>query len=174
MTGRADQEACRKFYNAHFLTVEFFLAICLTVAVGAAGAWIPAAHTLWTDLEGQDPTLYSTLAVLAGTLLGFLITGLAIIVAIGPISALQLLSDSGQRGTVWTVFAQAMGWLAVTTVWSLIGLVLSPQSPVGAMVGVDECFLVILSGAGVLRTVWVLRHMVRAALLPVPDTSIHE
>jgi hypothetical protein len=164
----------RSFYNAHFLTAEFFLAICLTLLLGAAGAWVPTVHTLFVDLDAQDPTLYRTLATLAGSLLGFTITSLAIIVALGPVPPLKLLRDSGQMGTVWSVFAQAIGWLAATTVWSLIGLVLSHRGPVGAFVGMDACFLVILSGARVSRCVWILRHMVRATLLPVPDTSIHE
>ena len=164
----------RNLYKAHFLMAEFFLAFFLTLALVEAGRWVPALNSALTDLGANDATLYSTLAGLAGTLLGFTITSISIILAIGPIPQLKLLRDSGQMGTVWTVFAQTIGWLAVTTVWSLIGLLLSHGGPVGSIVAVGECGLVILSGVRVYRCVWALSHIVRAALLPVPDPGIHE
>lgn len=160
----------RELYKSHFLMAEFVIAIILTLVLVEVARWIPVIRTGLGVLAASDATLYSTLAGLAGTLLGFTLTSISIILAIGQIPQLKLLRDSGHMATVWMVFSQAIGWLALATVWSLIGLVLSNHnSSPGLIVAVGESGLVMLSGLRVYRCVWALSYIVRAALSPPPQ-----
>ena len=158
----------RTFYKAHFLCAEFALSVILTLFLAEAGVWLPALGKALTDLTGKDTTVYSTLASLAGTLLGFVITSISILIAIGRSPQLKLIRDSGQMATVWAVYSQAIGWLAMATVWSLAGMVLSRAGHAGSVIAVGECGLVILCAFRVYRCVWVLSSVVRSTLLPPP------
>ena len=162
-----------KFYRAHFLSVELVLSIVITILFAEARLWLPVLDKALTDLAGKDTTVYSTLAGVAGTLLGFIITSISILIAIGRSPQLQLIRDSGQMETVWTIYSQAIAWLALATGWSLAGLLLSQVGHAGAVLAIGECGLVILCAFRVYRCVWVLSAVVRSTLLPAP-APIHD
>lgn len=156
------------FYKEHFLRAELVLSVVLTLLLAESGMWLPELGKALTDLTGKDTTVYSTLAGLAGTLLGFVITSISILIAIGRIPQLALIRDSGHMETVWAVYSQAIGWLAMATIWSLAGMVLSRSGHAGSVIAIGECGLVILCAFRVYRCVWVLSSFVRSALLPPP------
>ncbi len=125
-------------------------------------------RSIWAALATNSPALYGTLAGVAGTLVGFIITALSIVVVLGPQPQFHLLRAGGQMRTLVSVFSQAIMWLAATTLWSLLGLFVSVERPVGWVVAAVTLWLTVLTSLRVYRCVWALYHVVDIALLASP------
>ena len=161
----------RAWYNKHFLFGEFVISILAVVGCRIVPRWVPALGSIWTGLAGNHTSLYGTLTGLTGAMLGFIITALSIVLVLGPQSQFHLLRASGQMGTLFSVFSQAIAWLAAATVWSLVGLLFAVEGPVGSVVATGALWLTILAGLRVYRCVWALRHVIEIALLPAPGDA---
>jgi hypothetical protein len=108
-------------------------------------------------LDQNRQALYSTSASLAGSLLGFAIAAVSIILAVGQMPRFRLLRESAQRDTVFRVYFQAILWLAVTTVWALAALVADTDATPRPVFAYGLIGLALISALRLSRCVWVLR-----------------
>ena len=148
-----------KWYERHFLAIEFLLALLVAGSFALyTEVWWGRPH-LGSSLNGNRQAIYSTSASIAGSLLGFALAAVSIILAVGQMPRFRLLRESSQRHQIFAIFFQAIGWLAVTTAWSLACLVADKdQSPRPILLYVLVA-LGAVCAARIYRCVWVLRSV---------------
>jgi hypothetical protein len=112
-------------YKNHFLTAEFLISI------GIALIWIFYIRFTWSHdeilswISSNKKDIYSLVASIGATLLGFVITGVSIIIAFSESEKLKLLKKSTQFKTLYDIYFNTIGYLAITTVIPIIGLILN-------------------------------------------------
>jgi len=86
-----DMSNMGKVYKRHFLLAELLLSVIFTVLVLIIIQWLCSPETLekWIDVNKED--IYPLVATIGGTLLGFVITGVSIILAFSESEKLKLL-----------------------------------------------------------------------------------
>jgi uncharacterized membrane protein YbhN (UPF0104 family) len=121
-------------YGRHFLLIDL-------AALSVAAVWIrlhfgsfdPAGIFNGT-LGTNRATVYGTFASMLGTMLGFAITAVSILIAVWSHASLKLVRESPHSPTLWRTFTSCIRWLALATAVCLIALLLdTPPSPVAAV-----------------------------------------
>src|SRR2546428_8058057 len=64
-------------------------------------------------LTGAEASIYGTLATIFGSLLGFILTSISIIISLGDSPRLAVIRQSGSNQQLWKIFTSATKWLAV-------------------------------------------------------------
>jgi len=113
-----------KFWGRHFLALEFWFSV-----VAALGVLLIVEHqgyqgALLAMLRGCRSTLYSTVASIAGSLLGFVITAASVILAFANTEHLAVLRQSAHYPTIWRTFISTIRALAVLTGVAVAAIVL--------------------------------------------------
>jgi hypothetical protein len=116
-------KAIAAFWNRHFLLLE---GLCGAAALGCFAAWarwFGGTATIINALNGNRGAIYSSLASIFGSLLGFVITAASIVITTAGSDRMALVRNSVHYKTLWRVFIQAMAVLAYATVASLVALI---------------------------------------------------
>lgn len=82
----------------------------------------PLRYSLPTSLNGVRETVYATLATICGSLLGFIIAGVTILLTVTETERIKLMNESGMYSQVIRVFYSAAKWLACAMLINIIGL----------------------------------------------------
>lgn len=148
------------WWRKHFLLVELLIAIALTAMLIIWSVSWGGHQVLLNLVKGNRATIYGALASLFGSLLGFSITAMSIILGFTSSDRLAILRSSSHYKDLWAVFTSAIRFLGITTVLALIGLVFDREA-------VQRPYIFIacvgLSGLCVLRMarcLWVLERIV--------------
>lgn len=145
-------------YNRHFLFWEL-IASAVIVALAAAFFVQPAATDISSRLKTDAPAIYSVIASVTGSLLGFTITGLAIILAFPPSERLLKLQKSKQYYTIFRVYLSAIVWLSLATGICVLGLATKDWRIIQVFYIV--IFTLVVSTARLARCLWVLKSIVQ-------------
>lgn len=147
------------WYQRHFLAIEFFVAIIIAVLWMTLAHHVAIAHHMLTSMQNPNGALYPTLATLAGTLLGFSMTAITVVLSFVSSEALAIIRKSGHLVTIIAIYRQTILWLGFTTVWSLAVLMLSHQQPVPGWSVDIELYFITISALRQYRSLWVLFHL---------------
>lgn len=150
----------RLAYRKHFLAAEFVLAVALTVAFALWLALCDGMNFLEPVLCERRTALYGTLAALFGSLLGFVLASVAIVLSLHDNEKLSLIRNSRHYGALWQIFKASMRALASATVVSLAALLLDRQSTPNPLVLVLLFGAVTLSALRLARVVWALEGLI--------------
>lgn len=148
------------WWRQRFLLVELLIAIALTAMLIIWSARWGGHQVLLNLVKGNRATIYGALASLFGSLLGFSITAMSIILGFTTSGRLALLRSSSHYKDLWAVFTSAIRFLGITTVLALIGLIFdreAVQRPYIFIACVGLSALCILRMA---RCLWVLERIV--------------
>jgi hypothetical protein len=107
--------------------------------------------------------LYGAVASIAGALLGFLITTVALLQGIVAAEGFRRLRASDQYPTLWRVFHLAIRVLAVSCALSLIALLVDRDAKPVPQLFYLVVWVVFESAALVGRGIWVLERVLRIA-----------
>ena len=160
------------WWQRNFLLVEAVACLILT-AVFVIWAGSPSGtKLLTTTLQGNRPVIYSALTALWGSLLGFIITAVSIILGLWSNERLAIIRKSGQDRTLWHTFTQTTWILAVATLASVGALVMDAEKrPTPVMQ--DACVLFsLLAIARVARCVWILQQLLKIVTPPPPKSQV--
>ncbi|WP_321430507.1 hypothetical protein [uncultured Methanolobus sp.] len=107
-------------YEERFMFYEFIISIILSIAIFhfVFPIIFPDGVDSWLILNKKD--IYSLLASIAGTLLGFVITGVSVILAFSESEKLKMLRKSKHYKTIFVVYFSTIRWLALTTILSIV------------------------------------------------------
>lgn len=116
----------KKIYNIYFLKADLLLsiAISLTVILVLRSIWSYDMTEQW--LSTNKNTIYSLIATISGTLLGFVITGVSIIIAFSGTSSekYQFLRKNKVYPQVFKIFFSTIKYLAISTVLPVVGIII--------------------------------------------------
>lgn len=147
------------WWNDRFATAELVAALvagmALVIYIYVFDGWRNVDDLLFQ----KRGTIYGALAALLGSLLGFVIAAVAIV--IGEASRLTFVRDSGQLGNLFAVFGMSVRALGLGTVVAFVALVLD-----GGMLALPwmppvVLFVVLLAAFRVGRAIWVINAVVR-------------
>lgn len=154
-------------YHNNFLRYELIISLVLGVLV------ICLIHNYWSEKDIQDWMLnnkamfYSLLATISGTLLGFIITGISVIMSLSESPKLETAKKSTQFKKIFVVYFNTINYLAYTAILSIIGFLMNNEF-INTYLLYVSIILVIISAFRVYRSIWVLKNMVD---IIIPDVS---
>jgi len=153
-------------YREHFLRIEAWLAILATCLFALwtenYGGWTTVEKTL----AGNRGAVYGAFASLFGSLLGFVIAAVAIVLGYAESDRLKIVRESGHYGTLWRVFTAGMHALGFATITALGALILDRDNSRCHPALYACVWGVSLATARVIRSLWVLEQVIKIATKP--------
>lgn len=148
------------FWDAHFLPLEMILAGVVALILGVWSEYFNGGIFVDNIFSGSREVLYGTLAALFGSLLGFAITAVSIILGYAANEKLEIVRNSKHYYTLWDTFNSTIRILALSTVLALVGLVIDKDTDPINLVLYINTFIVLLSFFRVARCVWILENVI--------------
>lgn len=144
-----------KWYWNHkrFYWVDLFISGLLTFAI------LCAASFYHVQTEPND-TSYSAIAGLAGSLLGFLIAALTVLVGLIREDGMTMLRESGHSEIIMNIFYSTLVFLGITTFVALIPLLLPALGKAPSFIAA-VIFLIIASSFRLQKCVWILMKIMK-------------
>src|SRR6185436_2455744 len=96
------------FYGRHFLRFEAAAALLLTGLFASWANWYGGWESVEEILRGNRGAVYGAFASILGSLLGFVIAAVAIVLGYADSDRLTILRESRNWTTLWTVFMAGM------------------------------------------------------------------
>lgn len=155
----------KKFYRVHFLGVELLLTLILL----SVFIYLTANHigfdVVQNSLKGTRTTLYGTLAAVAGAMLGFVITGLSVLLTTNNNEQMERLRKSKHYKTIFVIFFSTSKYLGLLLITSLISLVMDKDDSPFIVLTLISISLSVIVGVRLLRCIWVLEKIVHIQIL---------
>ena len=150
----------KRFWEAHFLPMEFALALVLSLLFSIWSEKVNAGSFVTTLLKDNREALYAALVALFGSLLGFSITAVSIVLGYANSDKLEIVRKSAHYADLWSTFRSAIKVLAFATITSLIGLILDRDALPNNLILYVNIFASILSFLRIGRCIWVLENII--------------
>ncbi|AWP26362.1 hypothetical protein [Paenibacillus sp. Cedars] len=147
-------------YDKYFLFMEFVFSIVLTFLI----LWVINIYSLQDEvmnvLKGSRSALYGAIAGVAGSLLGFVITGLSILLVTGNSEGMNALRSSKYYYQIFKVFLNTSKYLGLLVVLSLVSLIIDRDAAPLFEVNMVVLWGVIIVTFRILRCLWVLENII--------------
>jgi hypothetical protein len=148
------------WWRANFLLAEGALAVLVAAAFWLFGGYVDGNSTVWRVLEGNRGAVYGTLASIFGSLLGFAITAVSIVIGFANHERLAVVRESRHYPTIWKVFFSAIRTLGLATAMALAGLVIDRDRSPHISIFYLTTFASLLAILRIVRCAWVLENIV--------------
>ncbi len=145
-------------YKRHFLLAELLLSLILSVLVLIIIQWFWSPDSLERWISSNKKEIYPLIATIGGTLLGFVITGVSIILAFSESEKLRLLKQSKQYTKIFAIYFSTIKYLAITTVVAIIGIVINNNLAI--LIFYLLLWSIVISSLRIWRCIWVLESIV--------------
>lgn len=147
------------FYKRHFMDVELVIVIIIAIFVLYLLPSILAPTTIDQWVSSIKTNLYPVVATISGALLGFVITGVSVIIAFSESDKLRLLKKAKKTSkSLFDVYFRTIYYLAATTIIAILGIVIDQHSTLWFFLLVLLSFI---SLQGLYRCVWILENLVQ-------------
>jgi len=150
----------RRWWARDFIVKEFITGFGISLGFIIWSVYINKEVVVNNILIGNRVTLYGTMAALFGSLLGFSITAVSIVLGFAASEKLEIVRKSKHYMDLWQVFKSAIKALAFATIFALLGLIFDKDiNPVNFILYIN-LFTAILSVFRVARCIWVLENII--------------
>jgi hypothetical protein len=143
---------------------EASIFISLVAVACSVVYFSPMGTALTRFLNGRRDGLYSTLAGLEGTILGFVLAALTIVLGYSQSPRFEIIRSSRHWGSIFGIYISGIRWTAISTVFAIIGLVLdrdaSPNRPVIVLSAASISFSIYYIG----KVLWVTEQVVKVVI----------
>ncbi len=143
------------------MQLEFILAIILCIVLILWAEYFGGKTLIESCLLNVRKELYTAVAAVFGSLLGYSITAVSIVIGYAANEKFQLIKDSKHYMDLWNIFTSSMKVFALTTLLSLIGLLVDRDNSPNILIFYILFFLVILSLFRISRSIWVLDKIIK-------------
>lgn len=147
-------------YDKHFLAVELLISVVITLVVYFIIYFLNIEGKIMTTLNGSRAALYGTIAAVCGSLLGFVITGLSVLMVTGNSEGMKALKSSKHYKEIFRVFFSTSKYLGLLVVISLITLIIDRDSSPFFSLNILVLWGVIIATFRILRCLWVLERII--------------
>jgi hypothetical protein len=156
----------RLTWEVHFLRIQFGLALLTGIGLFAWYRWFNGWNDIHAILTGNRAAVYGALASIWGSLLGFTITAVSIVLGFAASERMAIMRSSDHYETLWRVFTLAIRVLGLATVAALIGLVYDRDSAPHPWALLLCAVTTVLAIMHLMNCVWVLEQVVRIVTAP--------
>lgn len=154
------------WWRSQFLWAEFGLSALVGLAFFGWAICYEGVDTLHTVLNGNRGAIYGALASVFGSLLGFAITAVSIVIGFASHERLALIRQSPHYPTVWKVFFAAIRALGFATLVAMTGLILDRDNAPRYPLLYVMFFATTLATLRVARCAWVLENVIELVAPP--------
>lgn len=145
------------YYKRNFLNVQLVIGTVSIFLILLVLTYLIPSTTINNWVLSIKENLYPVIASVSGALLGFVITGVSVIIVFTESDKLKLLRKTDTYKDVFKVYFRAIYYLALTTGISAIGIVIPKFD--------TFCFYLLLwslliSTLGLYNCIWVLENLV--------------
>jgi len=151
------------WWEKRFLLWEFLLSLVIVGLFFLIVQKFGLQEAIVEVMEGNRCSIYGLLASVAGSLLGFVLTGVAIMLALADSNKLGILTQSKHYTYIYKVYMSTVKSLALTTVLSIIAVLYDREQSPNAVMLYLVLWAVILSIFRVIRCVWILEQIIKIA-----------
>lgn len=148
-------------YEKHFALYDPLLCLIVVVALACFLDVSLGSVRMAHILDGDRQSLYETVATISGSLLGFIIATVSIIVGFSQVNGLRVMRESEQLGPLFEIYFSAIRYLALTTVWSLVSSLLDRDADPRPLIAYACLWAVLISIRYVQLCVWILHKIIR-------------
>jgi len=161
----------RLFVDNHFLAFSLIVsALCVAALVLWAERY-QGRGALFETLKNNRSAVYGALASIFGSLLGFVITAVSIVVGFSASERLAIVRESKHYPALWTSFTHTIKVLGLATLTSLVALILDRDSNPMYVLTYVTMFTTILAILLICRSVWALENVVALVSSPTKGRS---
>lgn len=156
----------RAKWEKNFLRNEFILSVITTIIIAV---WIYKGNgSVVVDglLKGSRSSVYVALAAILGSLLGFVITALSIIIGYSANDKLEFLRKTAPYEQLWKVLLKTIRALSLATGAMIVGLVLDRDNAPNHIIFCICVYTIVLSLMRLWRCVWVLENVIGIIIQP--------
>ncbi len=151
----------RDFWRKHFLGAELTLGVVVTAAFIGWAEWFGGLAELQVLLDGRRSVVYGAFAAIAGSLLGFVIATISIVLGLSSSPRLKRVRDSKHYGTLWVVFTTSIKWMGLATLALLAGLLFDREQSPKWWLFYASAGSVLLALLRLWRCIWVLEQVIK-------------
>lgn len=151
----------RRFWNLHFLGCQLVISIVISIAFLVWILRFNGAVAVGSILQGNRSAIYGALAAIFGSLLGFGITALSIIVGYSTSERFDFLRKSKHYHTLWDILISTIRVLSISTIVMLIGLIFDRDNSPQYLILCGSVFVAVLSLFQLWNCLWVLEQVIR-------------
>lgn len=148
------------FYKRHFLPIEASIAVVITFTL----YWIFSAKLTSDEINSLlinvQTNIYPVTSIGAITLLGFIITGISILITFTEIPALRPLKTSVQYSNLFKIYFSAIRHLGALTFLSIFGMLVN-QNIISQIIFYLVILFVLTSTLRIWRCLWVLEQFIK-------------
>lgn len=149
-----------KWWRANFLHAEFGVALLCGLIFVIWAQVCGGGALIQETLNGNRGAVYGALASIFGSLLGFAITAVSIVLGFSTTERLAVVRESRHYPTLWKVFTATIRTLGLATVVALLGLILDRDGSPMKWVLYFTVFTMILAALRLSRCVWILENVI--------------
>lgn len=158
-------------WRVHFLLAESGLSLALVAVFILWSEYWGGKKIIDATLDGNRSAVYAALASILGSLLGFVITAVSIVLGFSASEKLTVVRESRHYPTLWQVYIAAIRALAFSTIVCIVALVMDRDKQIIHWVMYLAAFACILAAARVARCVWILENIIKLVSQPSKRNS---
>ena len=162
----------KSFYQHHFMAVDLIVSILLAVLIWGEHRYL-GFIPLITSFSENHQILYGTLASVCGSLLGFVVTAVSIIFSLSTRRVFRVLVDSNHHQTLFTVYFNSVLFLALATIWALVGILFDTKLSPTPWITCTMLGLTVIVMFRIYRCIWILKEMVGITLRSYRSQPTH-
>lgn len=162
ITGRNRRRVLPRWWRRNFLEVELGVAVLIGVAAAVWGYFFGGNQFIYEVLGDGRGDIYGALASIFGSLFGFAITAVSIVLGFSGSERLAVLRGSPYYDDLWDTFLSTIKWLGFATAVALVALVLDrDEMPMFVLVHA-ALFATVIVTLRLARSVWILEQVIKA------------
>lgn len=155
----------KKFFRLYFLKIELILSLLIISLITYLIYRYLGFDILQSKLNNLRSSIYGTLISLSGALLGFVITGLSILLTTSSNPSMERLRKSKHYKTIFRIFFSTSKYLGLLLGLSILSLVFDTDENPTVFLSLITLWALIISTFRILRCLWVLEKVASIHIL---------
>ena len=164
----------RRFAERHFEIVDFTVVALLWSAAFVIGHGFDHDAMILEVLKGNRVAVYAALGGLFGTIFGFAITAISIILAFAQSPKLLILRRSRYWKTLWAIFTRGIWTLMGVAMVAIVALTFDKDSRPKVLITYGLLLAVFVGVAKLCRIIWAFQKLVFIVTQPDPHEGAWE
>lgn len=150
----------KEWWDKYFLTLELLTSLGISVFVFVWGEFFSGKVEFARLFTDNLINIYENQVAVFGTLLGFVITAVSIVLGYANDEKLAFIRQTTHYGDLWKVYKSAMRSLALATLTGFAGIILINDDSITSMLIYLNVFAVSLATLRLGRSIWALENII--------------